>query len=138
MNKTVNARGMNSLALAYMGDGVYEVYVRHHLLSSGRANPHKLHREATKYVSAKAQCAAALYLIENNLLTEEEVAILKRGRNAKSGTVPKNTSVATYKYATGFEALIGYLYFDEQAARLDEILVLSVAFCGREDSSWKI
>ncbi len=138
MNKAVNARGVNSLALAYMGDGVYEVYVRHHLLASGRANPHKLHREATKYVSAKAQCAVALHLMDKGLLSDEEITLLKRGRNAKSGTVPKNTSVATYKYATGFEALIGYLYFDEQTERLDEILSLSVAFCAGGETGWKI
>lgn len=125
----VDEKSLGSLALAYMGDAVYEVFIRNHLLSVGQVKPNKLHRESTKYVSAKAQCASVRYLVETEFLTEEEILILKRGRNAKSGTVPKNTDVATYNYATGFEALIGHLFLAGQEDRLKEIVHETISFC---------
>lgn len=107
---TLDAKQLNSLALAYMGDAVFEVYVRRHLLQSGRVKPHHLHREGTRYVSAKAQCQILFQLMDHQSLNEDEMAVVMRGRNAKSGTVPKNTDVQTYRYSTAFEALMGYLY----------------------------
>ncbi|MBM4764961.1 Mini-ribonuclease 3 [Bacillus sp. B15-48] len=121
-NQNVDEKQLNSLALAYMGDAVFEKHVRFHLLQSGKVKPNKLHREATKYVSAKAQAKIAHVFIEKGVLSEEEVAVLKRGRNAKSGTVPKNTDVQTYRYSTAFEALIGYLFLAEEEERLEELI----------------
>ncbi|TQR18996.1 ribonuclease III [Psychrobacillus vulpis] len=111
-----------------MGDAVFEQVVREHLIRSGRVKPNILHREATKYVSAKAQAMIVRELINTDFLTEEELAILKRGRNAKSGTVPKNTDVQTYHYSTAFEAVVGSLYLSEQKDRLDELLHFAVQF----------
>jgi ribonuclease-3 family protein len=121
----VDAKQLNSLALAYMGDAVFEIYVRRHLLQSGRVRPHYLHREGTKYVSAKAQCQTLFQLMDQGLLTDDEMAVVLRGRNAKSGTVPKNTDVQTYRYSTAFEALMGYLYLTGQVERLEELIVKS-------------
>ncbi|MFD2681019.1 Mini-ribonuclease 3 [Bacillus seohaeanensis] len=121
-NTKIDAKQINALALAYMGDAVYETYVRQLLLTKGRIKPNQLHRAATSYVSAKAQAAILRKLYENNELTEEEQAIVKRGRNAKSGTTPKNTDVQTYKHSTAFEALIGYLFLLNRTDRLEELL----------------
>lgn len=119
----IDAKQLNSLALAYMGDAVYEEYVRRHLLQSGKVKPHQLHREGTKYVSAKAQCQVLFRILDEQLLTEEEHAVVMRGRNAKSGTVPKNTDVQTYRYSTAFEALMGYLYLTSEKERLEELIL---------------
>lgn len=120
--RNVDVKQLNSLALAYMGDAVLEQYVREHLLRSGRVKPNTLHKEATKYVSAKAQAKVVHNMLESKFLSDEEEAILRRGRNAKSGTVPKNTDLQTYKYSTGFEAVIGSLYLQGQAERVREII----------------
>ena len=128
LNKTLDVKALGSLALAYMGDAVYEVYIRHHLLSLGQVKPNKLHKEATKYVSAKSQSAVVHYLLSEQLLTEEEEAIIRRGRNAKSGTVPKNTDVQTYRYSTAFEALIGFLYGSNNQERMEEIINLAFQY----------
>jgi ribonuclease-3 family protein len=124
----VNANQLNSLALAYVGDAVYEIYVRRHLLQSGKVKPNHLHREGTKYVSAKAQCQVLFRMMDENLLSEEELAVVMRGRNAKSGTVPKNTDVQTYHYSTAFEALMGFLYLTEEIKRLEELILKSFSF----------
>lgn len=121
----VNANQLNSLALAYVGDAVYEIYVRRHLLQSGKVKPNHLHREGTKYVSAKAQCQVLFRMMDESLLSEEELAVVMRGRNAKSGTVPKNTDVQTYHYSTAFEALMGFLYLTEAIKRLEELILMS-------------
>jgi len=118
----VDEKQLNSLALAYMGDAVLEIYVRRHLLYSGKVKPNHLHREATKYVSAKGQAKVVHQLMEDNFLSDEEMAVLKRGRNAKSGSIPKNTDVQTYRYSTGFEAVLGYLYMAHREERLEEII----------------
>lgn len=120
-----NPKQVNSLALAYIGDAIYEVYVRHHLLSKGNVRPNQLHKLATKYVSAKAQATVLHELSKMAFFSEEEMAIIRRGRNAKSGTVPKNTDVQTYRYSTAFEALIGYLHLEKNADRLAEIIQTS-------------
>ncbi|PLR65803.1 Mini-ribonuclease 3 [Bacillus sp. UMB0893] len=120
-----NPKQVNSLALAYIGDAIYEVYVRHHLLSKGNVRPNQLHKLATKYVSAKAQSTVLHELSKMEFFSEEEMAIIRRGRNAKSGTVPKNTDVQTYRYSTAFEALIGYLHLEKNADRLAEIIQTS-------------
>ena len=118
----VNEKLLNSLALAYMGDAVLETYVRYHLLQNGQVKPHLLHKEATRYVSAKAQSSVLHQMKEEGFFLEEEIAILKRGRNAKSGSIPKNTDVQTYRYSTAFEALLGSLYLAGNQERLEEII----------------
>lgn len=126
-DQKVDENQLNSLALAYMGDAVYEQYVRHHLLQNGKVKPNNLHREATKYVSAKSQAKVIHHILAEGLLTDQEVAVVKRGRNAKSGTIPKNTDVQTYRYSTAFEALIGYLFLGEKKTRLEEIILAAFA-----------
>ncbi|WP_281175099.1 Mini-ribonuclease 3 [Domibacillus robiginosus] len=117
-----DARQLNGLALAYMGDAVYEVYVRKFLLESGRVKPNDLHRASTKFVSAKAQAAQLHRLFEEQFLTEEEETVAKRGRNAKSGHVPKNTDVLTYNHSTALEAVIGFLFLTGRLERMEAII----------------
>jgi ribonuclease III family protein len=117
-----DVKQLNALALAYMGDAVLEQRIREHLLFAGRVKPNTLHKEATKYVSAKAQSAVVLRMLEENFLTEDEQAVFRRGRNAKSGTVPKNTDVQTYRNSSGFEAVIGSLYLSKENERANEII----------------
>lgn len=121
----LNVDQLNSLALAYMGDAVYEMYVRRHLIQNGKVRPNKLHNIAKSYVSAKAQAVVVHVLIEMDFLTEQEIVIVKRGRNAKSGTIPKNTDVQTYRLSTAFEALIGHYSLHQQNERLEEIIYKS-------------
>lgn len=118
---TADYRQMNGIALAYIGDAIYEVYIRDHLLAQGMTKPTRLHHRATHYVSAKAQAMLIKKMEEQALLTPEEQEYFKRGRNAKSYTSAKNTSVVTYRISTGFEALFGYLYLSGQKERLDEL-----------------
>lgn len=112
------------LVLAYAGDAVYELYIRTLLIGRGNAPVHKLHRQSITYVKAKAQSDTIHNLME--MLTPEEQDIVRRGRNAKSGTIPKNADVTDYKYATGFESLLGYLYLKGDYTRLLEVLMISV------------
>lgn len=121
-DRTVNVKELNSLALAYMGDAVFEQYVRYRVLQSGKVKPNLLHREAKNYVSAKAQANVVHQLLKDDFFTDTEKAVFMRGRNAKSGTIPKNTDVQTYRYSTGFEAVIGYLYLTNELSRLEEIV----------------
>ncbi|EQC58723.1 Mini-ribonuclease 3 [Limosilactobacillus fermentum MTCC 8711] len=116
---------LNGIALAYLGDAVYEVFIRQHLLALGMSKPNRLQKKATNYVSAKAQAALILKMQEEDYLTEEEWAYYKRGRNANSYTHAKNTSVLTYRQSTGFEALFGYLQLAGQQERVAEL----VAWC---------
>lgn len=132
-----DVKQLNALALAYMGDAVLEQVVREHLIKSGRVRPNILHKEATKYVSAKAQATIVREMLNIHFLTEEEEAVLRRGRNAKSGTVPKNTDVQTYHYSTAFEAVIGSLYLSGQAERLQEVLQFSLEFIDKQKGEMK-
>lgn len=113
---------INIISLAYLGDAVYEVYIREKFLSLGNTKVEELQKQAINYVSAKSQCRILNNLLDNNILTNEEIDIVKRGRNYKRASHPKNTDIITYKMSTGFEALIGYLYLDNQKERLEEIL----------------
>ncbi|MEH7108926.1 MULTISPECIES: Mini-ribonuclease 3 [Bacillaceae] len=124
----VDATQLNSLALAYMGDAVFEAYVRRHLLYSGQVRPNQLHRAGTRYVSAKAQCQILFQLMDEGILSQDEMAVVMRGRNAKSGTVPKNTDVQTYRYSTAFEALMGYLFLTGKKSRLEELVSKSFSY----------
>lgn len=118
----MNVKEINVITLAYLGDAVYEVLIRDYLINKGIAKVEDLQKEAIKYVSAKAQAKILGYLTNNKYLYDEEVEIIKRGRNYKRDTHPKNTDIITYKMSTGFESLIGYLYLDNQNKRINEIM----------------
>ena len=111
---------MSPLTWAYVGDCVYELFIRTHLVNTTHLKPHKLHIETIKYVKAGAQAQ-----ILNNIyddLTDDEKDIVRRGRNTENHHLPKNSNVQEYMYATAFEALIGYLYLTKQHKRLKDIL----------------
>lgn len=111
---------MPPLVWAYVGDCVYELFIRMQLVNTTKLNPHKLHIEAIKHVKAKAQAETLARIYDD--LTEEEKDIVRRGRNAQNHHLPKNTELADYTHATAFEALIGYLYLTKQDERLNKIL----------------
>lgn len=113
---------INVITLAYMGDAVYEVYIREYLIKRGIAKVEDLQKEAIKYVSAKSQARILKYLLDIGYLSNEEIDVVKRGRNYKRGSHPKNTDIITYKNSTGFEALIGYLYLSDKIDRVTEIV----------------
>ena len=122
---------MSPLVLAYLGDTVYESYIREHLIRQNmNRKVNNLHKLAIQYSKAKAQ-ATIIHEIENEL-TEEEMKIFKRGRNQKSHTAPKNADIIDYKYATGFEALIGYLYLGEENERLEYIIQKGIEIIERD------
>lgn len=109
---------LSPLQLAYIGDAVYELLVRTYLLKQN-IPVRKLHRTTTNYVKAKAQ-AETIHLLDEKL-SEEEKHLVKKGRNAKTNTMPKNANMIDYKYATGLEALFGYLYINGDDNRIDEL-----------------
>ncbi|MBO8165247.1 MAG: ribonuclease III [Brevibacillus sp.] len=115
----------NPLVLAYLGDATYTHWVRYHLIASGMVKPNQLHKAANRYVSAKAQAGILLALMPH--LSEEEAAVVKRGRNAKSGSVAKNADIIDYRHATAFEALIGYLDLLGREERLAQIMKYAFA-----------
>ena len=115
---------LSPLTWAYVGDSVFELYIRTHLVNKTNLKPHKLHIEAINYVKAKAQ-AEFLKKIEE-ILTDEEKEIVRRGRNAQNHHLPKNSNVQEYMHATAFEALIGFLYLTKKYERLEEILKLVI------------
>ncbi|MCI9070607.1 Mini-ribonuclease 3 [Clostridium sp.] len=120
------ARLLNPLQLALIGDGVYELFIRNTILSNNlELSAHKIHVKAIGYVKAKSQ-SIIMHEIEDKL-TENESYIFKRGRNAKSATVPKNADVRDYRMATGFEALIGYLYLIGDTERLKFIFNTAIS-----------
>lgn len=116
----VDVNLLSPLTWAYIGDAVYELYIRNKLINETNMKPHKLHIEAIKYVKAKSQAEKLNEIFDS--LTEEEQDIVRRGRNTQNHHVPKNSSVEEYMKSTAFEALIGYLYLTEQQERLKEIL----------------
>lgn len=119
-----DVRNLQPLVLAYVGDAIYEAFIRTMLVTGKKANVHVLHKTSVQYVKAKAQ-ADIIHRI-NDRLTQDEQDIVRRGRNAKSATVPKNADVSDYRYSTGFEALIGFLYLTNAISRLKEILNLCI------------
>ncbi len=114
----------NPLVLAYIGDSLYDVYVRSRIIAEhGGMSAHKMHVTATRFVKAHGQSEAVKFI--EAVLTEDELAAYKRGRNTKSYTVPKNADVGEYRRATGFEALLGWLYVGGATERMQEIMKLS-------------
>lgn len=122
MTKHLDVNLINGIALAFEGDAVYSLYIRRHLIFQGQTKPNQLHRLATRYVSAKAQASLIEKMLDQEVLTEKELDIYKRGRNAHSHTKAKNTDVITYKMSTGFEAVMGYLHMTGELSRLEELI----------------
>lgn len=120
-----SAREYSPLALAYIGDGVYEVFVRTYVIEKGNTSVNKMHKMSKNLVCATAQ--EQIYREIEPILTEEELQVIKRGRNAKSASSPKHADIRTYRCATGFEALIGYLYIDGQINRIKELIEIGIA-----------
>ena len=122
----IEVNQMSPLVWAYIGDSVYEQYIREYLVTNTKFKPHKLHIEATKFVKASAQA----YILQelDGILTEEEKEIVRRTRNTQNHHVAKNASVQDYMYATAFEGLIGYLYLTKQKERLNKILEVSIKY----------
>lgn len=112
----------NALVLAYIGDSIYELKVREYLINKNISKVNILQKEAIKYVSAGNQTKFLKELIDNNFFTEEELRVIMNARNQKNNHKPRNCDIITYKYATGLEALIGYLYLNNKNNRIDEIM----------------
>ena len=120
----IDIQNVSQQNLAFIGDAIFNVYIRTYLIAKSNKNTGKLHRESVLYVSARAQS----HIIDNimDCLNEEEIGVYKRGRNTNINTVSKNVDVVSYKKATGFEALLGYLYLKENITRLEEIVEMSI------------
>ena len=118
--KELNPDDFSPIVLAYIGDAVYEVIIRRFVMSHGNVSANKMHKITSSYVSASSQSEFAKKI--QDILTEEEKTVYKRGRNAKSGSVAKNQTMSDYRHATGFEALIGYLYLQNKTDRIYELL----------------
>ena len=112
----------NGESLAYIGDGIYELKIREYILEKGYQDVNKLHRYAVKFTSGESQAKIIDFLIQNNELTEEEISYYKRGRNSGHSKNRRSISVISYKKATGFEAMIGFLYLTKQTERLAELI----------------
>jgi len=115
-------RTYSPLTLAYIGDAIYELMIRSIIVERGNRSPQSLHKAATSYVKAETQCKLFTLFQEHEELTETELDVMRRGRNAKSYTTAKNASVGDYRRATGVEALFGYLYLTEQTDRAIALL----------------
>ena len=118
--REVDYKNYNSIALAFMGDAVYERFIRERILRSGKTGADKMHRAAVRYVKAAAQELSLREMLDD--LTEDEQVVVHRARNHKITSKPKNADPLTYKMATAFEALLGYLYLSGQDERLAELM----------------
>ena len=118
----LNTREINTTALAFLGDAVYEIYARKYVMDSGQQNADRLHKAAIKYVCAAGQAKAVKSLMAD-FLSEEEVGLIKRARNRKTASKARSADAVTYKLATAFEALMGFLYLDGQSQRLEEVVL---------------
>lgn len=123
---------LSPLNLAYIGDAIYEVVIRTVVLEHGNAPVNKLNAKAREFVKAKSQAMLMHHLLLADILTEKEITIYKRGRNAKSNTSAKNASLQDYRIATGFEALLGYFYLEGQMERLLHVVKQSIELAGLE------
>lgn len=140
MNPNLNPKIINTTALAYIGDAVYEIYVRKYVLETScdgsesvsfGAHVDALHKRAVRYVIAAGQAAALKAMMTSDFLSDEEMSIAKRARNHKSASKPKNSDAMDYKYATALEALIGYLYLEDRVERLEEIIFEAFKIIGK-------
>ena len=127
--KQGDIRQYSPLVLAYIGDGVYDLAIRSMLVGKGNAHVNDLHKKASRLVKAHAQSEMVRVLQPE--LTEEELAVYRRGRNTKSFTIAKNATVADYRRATGFEAVIGYLYLQDNVDRMMELILKGLEGIGK-------
>lgn len=127
----MNVNEINVLVLAYLGDNIYEYYVRKNLIYSCISNVNDLQKSAVNYVSAVNQAKFLNSLIERDFFTENEISVIKRARNHKCNSHPKNCDIVTYKHATALEALIGYLELTDNRDRVEEIMnfILGGSLC---------
>ena len=112
----------NGLVLAYLGDSIYESYIREYLIKKGISHVNDLQVESLNYVSAKSQARILKDLMDKNIFTEEELSVIKRARNTKSKSHPKSCDIITYQHATSLEALFGYLKLRKNEERIEEII----------------
>lgn len=126
----VDIRSYSPLALAYIGDGIYDLVIRSMIVGKGNTQANQLHRQTSQLVKAHTQSEMIEVLLPE--LSEEELAVYKRGRNAKSPTMAKNATMTDYRRATGFEALMGYLYLENQMERMMELIKKALAGIGKE------
>ena len=126
-------RTYSPLTLAYIGDGIYDLVIRSMIVAQGNTKASQLHNHTSHLVKAHSQSAMMEYLLP--VLSEEEEAVYKRGRNAKSPTMAKNASMSDYRRATGFEALMGYLYLADRFDRILELTVLGLDGLGKEEKT---
>lgn len=128
--KKVDTGAYSPLALAYIGDGVYELLVRTKVMNRGSTQVNNMHKNSAKLVNAGAQAKLIHLLLEEEVLSERELAVYKRGRNAKSFTTAKHATMIDYRTATGFEALIGWLYLEGELKRLVELVGIGLEKLG--------
>lgn len=126
----VDIRSYSPLALAYIGDGIYDLVIRSMIVGKGNTHANQLHRQTSQLV--KAQTQSDMIEVLKPQLTEKEMAVYKRGRNAKSPTMAKNATMSDYRRATGFEALMGYLYLENQMERMMELIKIGLIGIGKE------
>ncbi len=121
-------RSFSALTLAYIGDAVFDLVIRTVVVMRSHKQVNDLHKKTTRFVKAETQAVIIQGLLDHEILTEEEKAVYKRGRNTKSHTVAKNASVAAYRKATGFEAVLGYLYLTGQMERILELAKIGISY----------
>jgi ribonuclease-3 family protein len=131
----MDALQYNGLALAYIGDAIYELRIRNFVLSKGYTKVNDLNKAATEYTKGEAQAKVMRYLIDNNMLSELEIDMFKRGRNSSVAKVRKNISRSDYLEGTGFESLLGYLYLTKNYERLDQIINLAIEILSKKEEA---
>ena len=129
----MNANSYNGLSLAYIGDAIFELYIRKYVLSLGYTKVNDLHKQVIKYTSGEGQSYFIHKFLELNFLNDEEIMIFKRGRNSHVNSSRKNLELKDYLDATGFEALMGFLYLDDKTERLEELINSCIRLRGEKD-----
>lgn len=123
----------NGLALAYIGDAIYELRIRNYVLSLGLTKVNDMNKKAVEFTKGEAQAQVMRHMIENNMLSDEEMDMFKRGRNSSVKKIRKNISRADYLEGTGFESLVGYLYLTNNTKRLEEIFDLAINLLSKKE-----
>lgn len=126
---------LNGSALAYVGDGVYELFIRQHVLAQGLTQVDRLHKATVKYVEASGQAFVMKHWLKIDALSQDEITYYKRGRNHRSNTRAKNASIRDYRQATGFESLLGWLYLTKQQERLEELMDQAIALVDDKEAN---
>lgn len=133
--KTVDVNSYSPLALAFMGDNVYELVIRTLVLNQSNTNVNKLNQKTSHLAKAGTQARMVQFLLDSDYLTENEAAVYRRGRNAKSSTMAKNATISEYRMATGLEALLGWLYLSGEHVRILEVMRQGLEYLHREEEN---